>query len=68
MLKFLAFISFLFLFTSCSHFDKKKATDEKVDVHTTVVNDSIGQVIRVDSFKSQLRKENKHNPLDSSKK
>ncbi len=68
MPKFLAIMSFLFLIISCNNVDKKKAADQKVDVHTKVLNDSVGELIRLDSFKSQIKKENRQDPIDSARK
>lgn len=67
MFKVLITILLLFIL-SCSNLNKKKSlTDQKVNSHTKILNDSVGEIIRIDSFKVKIKKEYNHNPIDSNK-
>ena len=59
---------FVFIY-SCRNADKQnKKQLEEINKHTNILNDSVGQLIRLDSFNSKLKKEVSKDPTDTTGK
>ncbi len=58
-------ISLLIFVFSCNNADKQKEQLQQIKKHVNIQNDSVGELIRIDSFNSEIKKQVNKDP-DSS--
>ncbi len=56
------FILIILFISSCGNANNQKKQAEKIKSHLNIQNDSVGELISIDSFKANLKKEVNKDP------
>ncbi len=59
---------FIFICSCGNSNNQQKKQSEKIKKHLNILNDTVGQLIRIDSFNSKIKKEVSKNPTDTGKR